>query len=218
MRQTLENFIQTLKKDVTNMADHALNNLKDGLKAFKTEDFKLAKEVIKRDDLIDRYEEDIAKQALRIIWKEQPLASDLRFVTGVLKLITDIERIGDHATDVAEMTLHLEPQRNLRVLPITEQMAEDVEHMVLESIEALVSIDVAKAKAVIEKDHEVNQLFKKLINKMTSELKHDKIDANEAIYVLMVAKYFERVGDHACNIAEWIIFMDQGTHKDTPLF
>ena len=218
MRQTLEESIQILKKDVADMADHALNNLKDGLKAFKTEDFKLAKEVIKRDDIIDSFEEDIAKQALKIIWKEQPLASDLRLVTGILKLITDLERIGDHATDVAEMTLHLEPQRNLRVLPITEQMAEDVEKMVLESIKALVNIDVIKAKEVIEKDKDVNKLFKKLINKMTSELKNDKIDANEAIYVLMVAKYFERVGDHACNIAEWIIFMDQGTHKDTPLF
>jgi len=217
-RQTLVESIEVLKKDVANMADLALQNLRDGLQAFKTENFELAKQVIKKDDEVDNYEEEIAKQALKIIWKEQPLASDLRLVTGILKLITDLERIGDHATDIAEMTLHLEAARNARVLPITTQMAEAVEIMVLESIKALVKVDVDKAKEVIARDDEVDALFKKLIDKMTSELKDDKIEANEAIYVLMVAKYFERVGDHAVNIAEWIIFMSQGTHKNTSLF
>jgi phosphate transport system protein len=218
LRQSLEHAIELLKKDVASMADIALQNLKEGLKAFKTEDHALAKTVIKKDDLVDEYEEEIAKLALKIIWKEQPVASDLRLVTGILKLITDLERIGDHATDIAEMTLHLDQARNLRVLPITTQMSEIVEKMVLESIQALVRVDIVKAQTVIDTDQEVNKLFKKLIQKMTSELKNDKIDPNEAIYVLMVAKYFERVGDHACNIAEWIIFMDKGTHKNTLLF
>jgi phosphate transport system protein len=218
LRQSLELEMELLKKDVADMADMALQNLKEGLKAFKTEDYELAKRVIKKDDIVDDYEEKIAKQALKIIWKEQPVASDLRLVTGILKLITDLERIGDHATDIAEMTLHLETARNLRVLPLTTQMSEIVEKMVLESIRALVRVDAEKANMVINQDDEVNQLFKKLIQKMTSELKNDKIDPNEAIYVLMVAKYFERVGDHACNIAEWIIFMDKGTHKNTLLF
>ncbi|QWB95902.1 phosphate signaling complex protein PhoU [Mycoplasmatota bacterium] len=218
LRQSLEQAIEALKKDVADMADMALKNLKEGLKAFKTEDHVLAKSVIKKDDLVDDYEEEIAKLALKIIWKEQPVASDLRLVTGILKLITDLERIGDHATDIAEMTLHLDQARNLRVLPITTQMSEIVEKMVLESIQALVRVDVVQAQSVIDTDQEVNKLFKKLIQKMTSELKNDKIDPNEAIYVLMVAKYFERVGDHACNIAEWIIFMDKGTHKNTLLF
>jgi len=218
LRQSLEQAIEALKKDVADMADMALKNLKEGLKAFKTEDHVLAKSVIKKDDLVDDYEEEIAKLALKIIWKEQPVASDLRLVTGILKLITDLERIGDHATDIAEMTLHLDQARNLRVLPITTQMSEIVEKMVLESIQALVRVDVVQAQTVIDTDQEVNKLFKKLIQKMTSELKNDKIDPNEAIYVLMVAKYFERVGDHACNIAEWIIFMDKGTHKNTLLF
>ncbi|MFA6801446.1 MAG: phosphate signaling complex protein PhoU [Acholeplasmataceae bacterium] len=218
LRQTLQNSIEGLKKDVANMADLALKNLRDSLLAFKTEDLELANKVIKVDDEVDMFEEEIAKQAIKIIWKEQPVASDLRLVTGILKLITDLERIGDHATDIAEMTLHLDKTRNLRVLPITTKMAEAVEFMVLESIKALVKVDEVKAKEVIAKDDEVDTLFQNLIDKMTSELKNDKIEANEAIYVLMVAKYFERVGDHAVNIAEWIIFMNQGTHKNTSLF
>lgn len=218
LRHNLQISIDHLKQEVANMADLALHNLREGLKAFKDSDIELAKVVIKADDEVDAYEEEIAKQALKIIWKEQPVAADLRLVTGILKLITDIERIGDHASDIAEMTMHLEKNRNKRVLPITSIMAEIVEQMVLHAIEALVKVDVKKAEEVIHSDDEVDSLFQEILRKMTSELKHDKIDANEAIYVLMVAKYFERVGDHAVNIAEWIIFIDKGTHKDTLLF
>jgi len=218
LRQHLEEMIEDLKKDVAHMADLALSNLREGLEAFKNSNQDLAKIVIKKDDEVDQYEEEIAKQALKIIWKEQPVASDLRLVTGILKLITDLERIGDHATDIAEMTLHLEHGVSKRVLPITTHMAQIVEEMVLLSIKGLVQVDEEIARAVIHKDDEVDNLFQQLILKMTTELKNDKIDANELIYVLMVAKYFERVGDHAVNIAQWIIFIVKGTHKNTLLF
>lgn len=210
--------IEELKKEVAAMADLALENLKEGLKAFKTNDFVLAKDVMAKDEEVDHYEEEIAKKALKIIWKEQPVASDLRLVTGILKLITDLERIGDHASDVAEMTLHLSNIRNQRVMPITSKMAERVEHMVLKSIQGLVNVNEVLAEEVIDEDDEVDELFQSLIHKMTLELKNEAIDPNEAIYILMVAKYFERVGDHAVNIAQWIIFMVKGTHKNTLLF
>lgn len=218
LRHTLMESIDELKKEVAIMADLALENLRDGLKAFKTNDFNLAKEVIKKDDEVDQHEEEIAKQALKIIWKEQPVASDLRLVTGVLKLITDLERIGDHASDIAEMTLHLQDTRNKRMMPISTKMSEIVEDMVLKSIHALVNVSGDLADEVIQKDDEVDELFQTVITKMTNELKEEKIDPNEAIYMLMVAKYLERVGDHAVNIAEWIIFMVRGTHKNTLLF
>jgi phosphate transport system protein len=218
LRNTLIESLETLKRDVAMMADLALSNIREGLYAFKNNDQNLAKEVMAKDVEVDRYEEEIAKKAIQIIWREQPLASDLRLVTGILKLITDIERIGDHASDIAEMTLHLDDQRNKRIMPITSKMAEIVEQMVLSSIEALVKVDAVVAKKVIETDDLVDDLFNQLIQKMTLELKEDKVDPNEAIYVLMVAKYFERIGDHAVNIAEWIIFMVSGKHKNTPLF
>ncbi len=218
LRQSLLMAMEELKKEVANMADLALQNLREGLKAFKTNDLILAKEVMAKDEEVDKYEEEIAKKALKIIWKEQPVASDLRLVTGILKLITDLERIGDHASDVAEMTLHLSDSRNQRVMPITSKMAERVEQMVLKSIQGLVEVDEKLANEVIDEDDEVDDLFQSLIAKMTLELKNDNIDPNEAIYILMVAKYFERVGDHAVNIAQWIIFMVKGTHKNTLLF
>lgn len=218
LRQSLMTSIEELKKEVASMADLALSNLREGLKAFKTNDLVLAREVMAKDEDVDQYEEEIAKQALKIIWKEQPVAGDLRLVTGILKLITDLERIGDHASDVAEMTLHLSDARNQRVMPITSKMAEHVERMVLKSIEGLVKVDEKLAYEVISEDDEVDELFQTLITKMTQELKDDHIEPNEAIYILMVAKYFERVGDHAVNIAQWIIFMVKGTHKNTLLF
>lgn len=218
LRHTLQESIESLKREVAAMADLALHNLREGLRAFKDGDLELAKRVMQEDDEVDYYEEKIAKQALKIIWKEQPVATDLRFVTGALKLITDLERIGDHASDIAEMTLHLEGSRNKRVLPITSKMAEVVEKMVLRAIEALVKVDIEIADEVIKTDDDVDLLFNEVLAKMTMELKSDKIDANEVIYVLMVAKYFERIGDHAVNIAEWIIFISKGIHKSTLLF
>lgn len=218
LRQALEQAVEALKTSVVTMADMALANLREGLKAFKTNDLTLAEKVIKIDDEVDRMEEEIARDALRIIWREQPLAGDLRLVTGILKLITDLERIGDHASDIAEMTLHLEDLHNPRLMPITTRMAEGVEAMVLSSIQALIKVDVTIAQSVIDADDEIDQLFQQVVKKIALELKHDKIDPNEAIYVLMVAKYFERVGDHAGNIAEWVVFMVTGEHKQTPLF
>jgi phosphate transport system protein len=218
LRQTLLKAIEEIKEEVVMMADIALSNVKEGLVAFKTNNLDLARAVMKKDDEVDRIEEEIAKHALRIIWREQPLASDLRLVTGILKLITDLERIGDHASDIAEMTLHLEDHRNQRVMPITTKMSECIETMVLNSIKALVDLSETLAKQVMALDDEVDDLFNQVVNKIANELKNEKIDPNEAIYVLMVAKYFERIGDHAVNIAEWIIFMVTGEHKNTPLF
>ena len=217
-RVTLEQELDFLKKSVKEMGQIAIDNLKEGLIAFKTTNFDKAKIVMKNDELVDRLEEDIAKQAIKIIWKEQPVAKDLRFVTAILKLITDIERIGDHASDIAEMTLHLTDNRNVRVMPVTTQMAEIIEQMVLNCIEALITVDDSLAKKVIETDDLVDDLFSSLIYKITEELKNDEIDPNEVIYIMMVAKYFERVGDHAVNIAEWIIFMTTGAHKNNQIF
>ena len=177
LRQKLETSIKTLKAEVSHMADTALANLNEALVAFKTRDHELARMVIAKDDEVDALEEVIAKRALAIILKEQPVATDLRLVTGILKLITDLERIGDHAADIAEMTLHLPHTKTTRVLPLTTNMAKVVQTMLLDSIQALVTVDTDLAQAVIIRDQKVNDGFQSLISKMTNELKHDKIEA-----------------------------------------
>lgn len=218
MRRTLLNSIEELKNEVTNMANLVVSNIGESLKAFIENDVKTAEQVVVKDVEVDRYEEEIAKQALKIIWKEQPLAGDLRLVTGILKLITDLERIGDHAIDIAEITIKTSNIINQRLLPLTTQMATIAQKMVLDSINALFKIDVEQAKRVIIEDDKVDQIFALIMESIVKDLKEDTRDPNFAVYLLMVAKYIERIGDHAVNICEWIIFIESGSHRKTSLF
>ncbi len=219
LRTGLFKEVEELKKEVSMMADLVLKQINSALLAFKENDVEKAKIIMSQDNLVDKMEEDIAKSALRIIWKEQPLAQDLRLVTGVLKLITDLERIGDHAVDIAEITLHLSNVPNQRIIPLITEMSVESEKMVLLAIEALVKQNKSDAEKVILADDIVDDLFALVMSKIAQELKEDvHISQEYALSLLMIAKYIERVSDHAVNIAEWVIFIVTGKHKETDLF
>lgn len=218
LRASLLKAIEELKGEVVTMADLVLNNINEAFLAFKTNNLKKAESLMKADDQVDQLEEDISKAALRVIWKEQPYAQDLRVVTGILKLVTDLERIGDHATDIAEQTIHIGALKNQRLLPKTTIMSESAYQMVLNAINAFVKQDVKLARQVIEDDDIVDAQFNDVMASVTEQIKNDSIDSQYAVSVIMVAKYMERVADHAVNLAEWTIFMITGEHKKTPLF
>ncbi len=218
LRASLLKAIEELKAEVVTMADLVLNNINEAFLAFKTNNLKKAESLMKADDEVDQLEEDISKSALRVMWKEQPYAQDLRVVTGILKLVTDLERIGDHATDIAEQTIHIGSLKNQRLLPKTTIMSESAYQMVLNAINAFVKQDVKLAKQVIEDDDVVDAQFNDVMASVTEQIKNDSIDSQYAVSVIMVAKYMERVADHAVNLAEWTIFMVTGEHKKTPLF
>ncbi len=217
-RNTYQTALNQLKKSVIEMADQALLNVRDGLKSFETNDLVLAKNIIKADDQIDMMEEEISKQALRIIWKEQPIAQDLRLVTTILKILTDIERIGDHASDISEISLHLEGHQFVRDLSVVLSMAKHAEHMVQSAIEALVSEDAVLAKLIIAQDDIVDHEYRQMIQLAAQWIKDDVDDTPYVISIILISKYLERVADHAVNIAEWVIFLVTGSHKNTPLF
>ena len=218
LRASLLKAIEELKGEVVTMADLVLNNINESFLAFKTNNLTKAESLMKADDQVDQLEEDISKAALRVIWKEQPYAQDLRVVTGILKLVTDLERIGDHATDIAEQTIHIGDLKNQRLLPKTTIMSEAAYQMVLNAINAFVKQDVKLARQVIEDDDIVDAQFNDVMASVTEQIKNDSIDSQYAVSVIMVAKYMERVADHAVNLAEWTIFMITGEHKKTPLF
>ena len=218
LRASLLQAIESLKAEVVTMADLVLNNISEAFLAFKTNDIDKAKKLMKADDKVDQLEEDISKSALRVMWKEQPYAHDLRLVTGILKLVTDLERIGDHATDIAEQTLHIGDLKNKRLLPKTTMMSESAYQMVLNAINAFVKQDLKLAKQVIEDDDIVDNQFNDVMASVTEQIKNDSIDSQYAVSVIMVSKYMERIADHAVNLAEWTIFMITGEHKKTPLF
>jgi len=218
LRASLLKAIEALKAEVVTMADLVLNNINEAFLAFKTNDLVKAECLMKADDQVDQLEEDISKSALRVMWKEQPYAQDLRIVTGILKLVTDLERIGDHATDIAEQTIHIGNLKNQRLLPKTTMMSESAYQMVLNAINAFVKQDEKMAQQVILDDDVVDAQFNDVMTSVTEQIKNDSIDSQYAVSVIMVAKYMERVADHAVNLAEWTIFMITGEHKKTPLF
>lgn len=217
LRASLLKAIEELKTEVVTMADLVLHNISESFLAFKNNDTKKALELIKSDEQVHKYEEDIAKNALRLIWKEQPMAHDLRMVTGILKLITDLERIGDHAADISEITLHIGNLHNQRILPKTTIMSESAYDMVFNAINAFVKLDLTLAQQVIKDDDIVDGEFDDVMKSVTEQIKNDSIESEYAVSVIMVAKYMERVADHAVNLAEWTTFIITGEHKSTPL-
>ena len=218
LRKWLQIAIDDLKSDVNKMANLVIKNITDSLHAFEVNDLRLAKEIKKRDVGVDALEDEISKKALQIIWKEQPLASDLRLVTGIYKLITDLERIGDHATDIANITITTHDIYEKRLLPITTKMANIAKKMVLNSVEAFFTLNEQLAKDTILMDDEVDKYFAEIVNLAITEFRDNTTDPGFGVYLLFVAKYIERISDHATNICEWLIYIVSGIIREKQLF
>jgi len=180
------------------------------VKALEDRDAKLAQKAIAFDDEVDQKEKDIEALCLKLLLQQQPVARDLRLISAALKMITDMERIGDQAADIAALAVKLAdtPRGNAHI----PQMAAATAKMVTDSIDAFVKKDLELAKAVIRSDEAVNALFRAVQGDLILLLRENSGDSERAINLLMVAKYFERIGDHAKNIAEWVVFSITGEH------
>jgi len=188
----------------------------DANRALIERDVPLAKNAIAMDDEIDRQEKEIETLCLKIIMQQQPVAGDLRLVSSVLKITTDLERIGDHAADISEITMRISEKPYVeKPEDYFPQMAAATMKMVTESIDAFVKKDLELAGGVIAYDKTVNGLFEKVKKVLVELIRQNAKDSDQAIDLIMIAKYFERIGDHAKNIAEWVIFSLTGMHKDT---
>jgi len=183
-------------------------------KALWGRDTGLAHAIISSDDEIDNKEREIEGLCLKLILMQQPVARDLRLVSAALKMVTDLERIGDHASDISELTLLLSELPGISNIETISQMAEATMKMVKDSINAFVKKDADLAHEVIAYDDVVDDLFVKTKNKLLELTADNEINIDQAIDYIMVAKYYERIGDHATNIAEWVIFSLTGTHKN----
>lgn len=217
-RTTYNQSLNKVKEDIVKMGDIVFERVSQAIKAFQTNDLELAGYLIKSDDLVDEYEESVAKQCIDIIWREQPIAKDLRLVTGILKIVTDLERIGDHVVDISEITVDLKGHQFEQDLTEISFMVDSATQMIKDSVDALVKIDVEKARATILSDDYVDEHYARLIKDISIDLKEDPLDSEYLVSILLVGKYLERVADHSVNIAEWVIFIATGTHKDSQLF
>lgn len=186
----------------------------DANQALLTKDTDLAESVIQLEEETDEKEKEIEALCLNLLLQQQPVARDLRQISVALKMITDMERIGDQSADIAELAMRLARQELIKNLIHVPQMAEATIKMVHTAISAFVAKDLALAKAVIKSDDQVDDLFGEVKNDLINLMREDVSNGEQAIDLLMIAKYFERIGDHAVNIAEWVVFSITGKHDE----
>jgi len=182
------------------------------IQALVEQDEEMAKRAIAFDNDIDHMEKEIESMCLRLLLQQQPVAKDLRVISSALKMITDMERIGDHAADISEITLMLIGKPFIKKLEHLPLMAEATAKMLTDSIDAYVKLDLELAYEVIEYDDVVDDLFRTIRNDLVQMIHADSSCGEQAIDLIMIAKYFERIGDHATNIAEWVEFSITGKH------
>ena len=213
MRNRFDRQLSTLNDELIEMGSMIEKSIETAIKALVNQDVDLARHAIEADEEIDRQERIIEDLCLKLLLQQQPVAADLRMISTALKMITDMERIGDHASDISEITIALADQPYIKKLEHIQQMAKETMIMLVGSIEAFVDKDLEKANEVIKRDDVVDDLFDK-VKKELIQMIHENADKGEqAADLLMVAKYMERIGDHATNISEWVIFSITGEHK-----
>lgn len=172
-----------------------------------------AKKVLDNDFIIDEKEREIENLCLKLLLNQQPVARDLRLISAALKMVTDMERIGDQAADISELCIYLSNSQYIKELDHISQMATVTIKMVTDSIDAFVKKDLNLAKEVISYDDRVDDLYTIVKEDLISLIFEDKSKGEQAFDLLQIAKYYERIGDHAVNIAEWVIFSITGIHK-----
>lgn len=215
MRSRFDERLAQLKNDLIEMGSMIEHAIAKATKALNEHDVVSAREIIIDDDIIDDKEKEIESECLKLILNQQPVARDLRQISTALKMITDMERIGDHASDISEICILLSGQEYIKKLEHIPQMAKATIKMVTDSIDAYVHSDLELANEVIKYDDVVDDLFM-LIRKDLLKLVHEDVSKGDQAFDLMqIAKYYERIGDHAVNIAEWVIFSITGIHKNT---
>ena len=214
MRNRYDMQLHLLDTQLTHMGELCETAIAKVTQALKEGNTEQAKIVIKEDEEIDQIEKDIERLCLKLLLQQQPVARDLRRISAALKMITDMERIGDQASDIAEIIGFLNGRIGSDAQYIC-QMAVAAMRMVTESVEAYVKRDVAMAEATIQHDDVVDDLFLKVKNSLIQMISENPKDGEYALDLLMIAKYFERIGDHATNIAEWVEFAITGVHKDS---
>lgn len=208
-RKYYEMELQKLNASLLEMGEMIRMAIDGAVTALLEFDHDKAREIIAYDEQIDRQNREIEQQCYTLLLSQQPVAGDLRMVSAALKMTTDMERIGDHAADISEIELMLENLPTLSCAPI-RQMATETSVMLIKSLEAFAQRDEEKANWVIGRDDVVDDLFDTVKSELIEAIRQNADNGEAATDLLMAAKYFERIGDHATNIAQWAIFSITG--------
>ena len=211
MRTRYDEELKRMHDALIDMGEMIERAIGGAITALENRDVQRAKEIIAYDEEIDEQERLIEDMCMKLLLRQQPVASDLRKISTTLKLITDMERIGDHAADISELAIMLRDLPQMNSVSLRE-MAVQTSSMLISSVEAYVDQDEEKARAVIKQDDVVDDLFVTVEREMIEAIRQDSDCSEAAADLLMAAKYFERIGDHATNIAEWTIYAVTGKH------
>lgn len=214
MRNRFDEQLSQLNDEIIAMGTMIEQAIEAAVDALIHQNVEEARRAMECDKDIDHQEREIENLCLRLLLQQQPVARDLRVISAALKMITDMERIGDHAVDISELTIVMSGKPYMKKLEHIEQMAKETMIMLISSLEAYVNKNLDQAKEVIDHDDIVDDLFIKVKTELIQLIRENAENGEQAADLLMVAKYFERIGDHATNIAEWVIFSITGQHKE----
>ncbi len=206
MRLKFDEQLRHLNSEMILMGQMIEKAIQDAMEAFFSQNVEKARQIMKDDDLIDQEQKKIENTCFQLLIQQQPVARDLRTITAAMKMVTDMERIGDQAADISELTIMMADSPYLLRADNIKKMAAETVTMLLKAVEAYVERDMQKAYKVIKHDAIVDQLFLKVKSDLIEVMQHNADYAEHAADLLMVNKYLERIGDHATNIAEWVIF------------
>ena len=213
MRNRFDMQLEQLSTQLISMGTLCEKAIINATEALNNGDLELARLVIKEDEEIDQMEKDIETMCLKLLLQQQPVAKDLRQISAALKMITDMERIGDQAEDIVEIVPYMNTHPDKKY-PKIREMAKAAQSMVTEAVDAYVKQDLSLARKVMDHDDVVDEYFNQIKNGIIGIIAAEPSQGEYALDLLMIAKYFERIGDHCTNIAEWVEFSVTGVHKD----
>ena len=214
-RTQYENDLAALKTALAEMGQNAADAVEAAMEALCTADAEAAAAVVQGDGRINNMERDIEHRCMTLLLRQQPVAGDLRRISTAMKVVTDVERIGDHASDIAEIIPHLVIVRKEGDPAVSQaiRMGQKAHKMILDALNALTAENEQAALGVIAADDEVDGYFDRIKAHLIDRIAKDVDDGEATLDLLMIAKYYERIGDHATNIAEWVMFSVTGVHK-----
>ena len=220
IRKQYDTDLESLKKSLTEMGRNSADAVENVLEALCIADADAAAAIVKGDARINNMERDIEHRCMTLLLRQQPVAGDLRRISTAMKVVTDIERIGDHAADIAEIIPHLVTVRKEGDPAVSQAIAmgKKAHQMILDALDALTAEDENAARRVIAADDEVDYDFNAIKHQLAQEIAEDPGKVDAALDLLMVIKYLERIGDHAVNVAEWVQFVRTGRYKDESMF
>jgi phosphate transport system protein len=206
--------LHELNNDILRMGSVVEKQIYLSIDALVKQDETMADQVINNDDIVDNLQREIEDKCIKLIAKEQPLATDLRAIFTTTKIVTDLERMADHAVDIGKIAKRLKNENYIKELIDIPRMGNIVRNMIKQSLDAYVNADVDKAYEVCKMDDEIDEIYKNIFNELIPMMTRDQKVITQSTQFLFICKFLERVADHVTNICEWTIYLVTGEQKD----